>query len=154
MSHYVDDVRILKEAVGPDRLGVWFYDQLVADYMGTVRSVLRFLGLPEHPDEAAGVPRVNVSGTPRLLPLQRMIWAATRNERLRAAVKRGTSFRFREQVRRRSLRPSTVPSEARSELTERFTDDLHALAALVDGAVPQWLTVHRPPQSARDSGLA
>lgn len=143
MSHYARDVRTLQLALGTDRVGVFFYDDMVADYEGTVRAVLRFLGLPPHAEEALGVPRVNVSGVPRVPAVQRVIWWTTRNEVLRRSVKRMTSFHFRERIRRNTLRSSTVPAAARVELEPRFADDLSELAALVPGEQPQWLTAHR-----------
>ncbi len=140
MSRYADSLATLQRALGPDQVGVWFYDDLVADYEGTVSSVLRFLGVPHDPVEGQGVPRVNVSGTPRMPVVQRTIWWATRNEVLRSAVKRTTSFRFRERIRRSSLRPSEVPVEARRLLEGAFDDDLAALSSLVAGDVPPWLS--------------
>jgi hypothetical protein len=113
------------------------------DYEGTVSSVLRFLNVPAHPDEALGVPRVNVSGTPRLAIVQRFIWAATRNELLRTAIKRTTSFRFRERVRLKTLRSSTVDAAARSHLQGHFVEDLRDVYRLVDRPAPAWLAVHR-----------
>ncbi len=140
MSRYAESLATLQRALGPEQVGVWFYDDLVADYEGTVSSVLRFLGVPYDPVEGQGVPRVNVSGTPRMPVLQRTIWWATRNEVLRSAVKRTTSFRFRERIRRNSLRPSDVPVEAQRFLEGAFDDDLSALSSLVAGDLPPWLS--------------
>ncbi len=140
MSHYADDLATLREGLGSDQVGVWFHDELVADYTGTVSSVLRFLGLPPDPAEGVGVPRVNVSGTPRLAMVQRGIAAATRNETVRRSVKRTTSFRFRELIRRSTLKPSLVPVEVRRHFAGVFDADLAALSALVDGPVPGWLS--------------
>ena len=140
MSRYSADLATLQQALGPDQVGVWFHDDLTTDYAGTVSSVLRFLGLPPDPTEGVGVPRVNVSGTPRLAFVQRAIVAATRNEVLRRTVKRTTSFRLREMLRRSSLRPSSVPVEVQRHFEGRFDDDLAALAPLVKGDVPGWLS--------------
>jgi hypothetical protein len=139
MSYYADNVSTLQHELGRDQVGVWFYDDLVADYTATVSQVLRFLGLPPDPAEGSGVPRVNVSGTPRLAIVQRAIAAATRNELLRRTVKRTTSFRFRERIRTSSLRPSEVPFDVRRHFDGTFDADLVALAPLVHGNVPTWL---------------
>lgn len=152
MSHYSADVAALQQGLGREQVGVWFHDDLVADYAGTVSSVLRFLDLPADPGEGVGVPRVNVSGTPRLQLVQRTIVAATRNELLRRTVKRTTSFRFRERVRRSSLRPSSVPSQVRDHFDGVFAADLANLRSLVDGdgTVPGWLP-RVPPFSPEDA---
>jgi hypothetical protein len=139
MSHYAAGLAALQAGLGREQVGVWFHDDLDSDYGGTVSSVLRFLGLPLDPAEAVGVPRVNVSGTPRLAAVQRAIVAATRNEAVRKAVKQTTSFRFRERIRRSSLRPSTVPAEVREYLQGAFDADLAALSSLVTVTTPAWL---------------
>lgn len=139
LSHYAHGLTVLRAAVGPDRVGLWFYDDLQADYPGTVRSVQDFLGLPVNTKQDLDVPRVNVSGTPRLAAAQSVIQAATGNELVRRTVKSLTSFRFRERIRRSGLRASEISAEARADLAPRFTDDLAELATLIDGPVPGWL---------------
>jgi hypothetical protein len=143
MSMYADDLDAMVDAVGPDRISVWFYDDLERDYEGTVSEVLRFIGAPEQEGEATGVPRVNISGTPRARTLQRMIWAATRHEAIRGTVKRLTSYRMRESVRRLFLRRTDVPRAAVKELAPRFDADLARLNAVLDRLAieerPGWL---------------
>ncbi|MBA2639145.1 MAG: sulfotransferase [Nocardioidaceae bacterium] len=139
MSHYADAVATLQQGLGRDRVGVWFHDDLETDYAGTVSSVLRWLEVPPETQEAVGVPRVNVSGTPRLPAVQKAIAAATRNESLRRAIKGTTSFRFRERIRRSSLRRGGVPPDVRAHLADAFTGDLMRLSSLVSGDLPPWL---------------
>lgn len=138
MSRYATGLRVLQDAVGRGRVGVWFYDELEADYAGTVRSVQAFLNLSQDEDQKLDLPRVNVSGTPRLAPLQRAIQAATRNAVVRRTVKSLTSYRLRERIRRGGLRPSSVTSEQRAALAPRFVDDLTELATLIDRPLPAW----------------
>lgn len=140
MGQYTHGLNVLREAVGPDRVGVWFYDDLQTDYQATIRSVQQFLGLPEDIDQNLDVPRVNVSGTPRLAVLQRTIQASTRNEFVRSSVKSLTTFRFRERIRRSGLRPSEVSDQVRAELAPSFVDDLAELAKIIDGPTPDWVT--------------
>jgi len=149
MSRYAGNLATLQQALGRDRVGVWFHDHLTDDYAGTVSSVLRFLGLPPDPAEGAGVPRVNVSGTPRLAIVQRAIVAATRNDVIRRTVKGATSFRLRERIRRSSLRPSSVPPEVQRHFAGCFDDDLAALAPLLGATRPPWVT--QAPPSTQDS---
>ena len=139
MSLYAEPLATLQRGLGRDRVGVWFHDDLESDYQGTVSSVLRFLGLPVDPREGLGVPRVNVSGTARRPALQRAIVATTRNEWLRRTVKRTTTFRFRERIRRSNLRRSAAPVEVEEYLADAFDEDLVALSSLVSGSVPAWV---------------
>lgn len=147
MSRYADDLEVLREAVGPDNVGVWFYDDLERDYEATVSEVLRFLEVPFVEGEATGVPRVNVSGQPRVERLQKMIAWTTGNARLRSAVKRATSFRFRERIRVMMLERSPVPKAARQAIDGLFPDDLRRVSTMVGERVPWWLEKHRtlPP---------
>ncbi|MBA3369643.1 MAG: sulfotransferase [Geodermatophilaceae bacterium] len=141
MSRYAEGLQTLREGLGADRVGVWFYDDLDRDPDTTISSVLRFLDVPEHRDETSGIAHVNVSGTPRLAPLTRVIQWATTIEPLRQLVKKSTSFGFREFVRRHSLRPSAVPAAARARLEPLFADDLRQVADLLGDSVstPAWL---------------
>ncbi|MBA3338545.1 MAG: hypothetical protein H0T54_02115 [Geodermatophilaceae bacterium] len=139
MGHYTPGLTMLRETLGTQRVGVWFYDDLQVDYAGTVRSVQDFLGLPEDRDQDLDVPRVNVSGTPRSAVAQRVIQLATSNEFIRSRVKSLTSFGLRERIRRSGLRPSEVSADVRAELAPGFVEDLSALAKLLDGPTPDWL---------------
>jgi Sulfotransferase family len=141
MSFYADAVAALQKAVPSEQLGIWFYDDLDRDYEGTVRAVLRFLDVPPVEGEAEGVPRVNISGKPRFAPVQKALWWATRHEALRRGVKRMTTYRFRERIRRLTLRSGGVPPEAVERLRPMFADDLARLRDLLppDTELPAWL---------------
>ncbi|VXC52159.1 sulfotransferase family protein [Nocardioides sp. AX2bis] len=144
MSRYAEAVSAFLAAFPAEQVGIWFYDDLQADYEGTVGEVLRHIGAPPAPGEGAGVPRVNISGTPRSATAHRIIWAATRNEAVRRTVKRFTSYRVRELVRRAALRPDGVDPRTRGLLAPRFAADLDQLAGLLEGHVqrelPAWVT--------------
>jgi Sulfotransferase family len=140
MSRYADAVEAVQKAVPPERLGIWYYDDLDRDYEGTVRAVLRFLDVPPAEGEAEGVPRVNISGKPRFEPVQKALWWATRHDVLRRGVKRMTTYRFRERIRRLTLRKGGVPPEAMERLRPVFADDLARLRDLLPGDdQPAWL---------------
>lgn len=139
MSRYADALEAVRDAVPRGQLGVWFHEDLEADYVGTVSSILRFLGVPPSEGEASGVPRVNVSGRPRFPVVRQALGWATSHERVRSFVKSHTSFRFREHVRRVVLRSDPIPAEVRSTLQPLFDDDLRRLRPLLDGPVPGWL---------------
>lgn len=148
MGRYASSVSAFRSAFGREQVGVWYYDDLQSDYEKTVTEVLRFLAAPEAPGEAKGVPRVNISGTPRSKALHQVIWAATRNDVVRRSVKQLTSFRMREFVRRAILRSVGVDAATRAQLEPEFSDDLRALAEVVgdDRPQPSWLAAHRSPQ--------
>ena len=140
MGLYSDAIAAFQAAFPPEQLGIWFYEDLNRDYVGTVRQVLRFLQVPATADEAVGIPRVNISGAPRFLAVQRALKWATGHEWFRSLVKRSTSYWVRERVRRSLLnRSSGVPEEARAVLEPFFRDDVQRLRTLIHGDVPPWL---------------
>ena len=139
MSRYADSLEAVYATFPREQVGVWFYDDLQADYSGTVSSILRFLDVPPATGEATGVPRVNVSGQPRFPPIHAAIAWATGNERLRTLVKQRTSYRFRERVRRAVLQSDPMPAGARQALEPLFEKDLIRVRAVLDGQVPPWL---------------
>lgn len=139
MSCYADSLEAVYATFPREQVGVWFYDDLEADYSGTVSSILRFLDVPPAVGEATGVPRVNISGQPRFMPVHTAISWATGHERVRNFVKVRTSYRFRERVRRAVLQSDPMPAGARHALEPVFEGDLNRVRGLLDGRVPPWL---------------
>ncbi len=140
MSKYAAALAAFQDAFGRDRVGVWFYDDLQADYAGTLREVLRFIGTTEHPGETDRVPVVNVSGTPRSRVVHAVLTSARESAPVRRAVKRVTTFELREAVRRRLLARNELAAEVRRELEPVFAADLAALRGLVPvERHPAWL---------------
>jgi Sulfotransferase domain len=139
MSMYADAVCAVQSALPPEQIGIWFYEDFNRDAEGTVQEVLRFLELPPVEGEGVAIPRVNISGKPKFATVQQALWWATRNEWLRVAVKRSTSFRLRERVRRLMLERGGVPAEARAALQPLFAADVARLRTLLPGRVPEWL---------------
>jgi len=146
MSEYAPGVRALQQALGDGQVGIWFYDDMLADYRGLLERVLKFLDVPVDAQPNDEVPYVNVSGAAKSATIQRAIWWATRNEPLRRTVKSLTSYRLRERARRRLLRPDALPTEIRIRLKEVFADDMSDLAQLVSrNDRPEWLSTQDPP---------
>lgn len=139
MSRYADAVAAIRAAVPADQVGIWFYDDLNADYEGTLASVLEFIGAPPTDREGVEVPRVNISGQPRSRLLHAALTAATASPRVRSGVKQLTSYRFRERVRRLALARGGLDPDVVEQLGPRFADDLARLRELIPGRVPAWL---------------
>ena len=141
MSRYADSLAALQAAVPAHQLKICFYDDLNSDYAGMLQEVFDFLDVPVSGDAGAGadIPRVNISGQPKYKTAHAVIGAITANERLRSTLKRTTSYRFRERVRRAMLKSSGVPAAAREELAPLFEEDLSRVRALLDQPVPTWL---------------
>jgi PAS domain-containing protein len=148
MSQYADSVAAFQSALGGSRVGIWFYDDLTRDYVGTVKQVLRFIGVEPRAGEAVGVPVVNASGRPRSRLMQSSIQLATQNRFVRSSVKRATSLRMREWVRSRTLQHSDIADADRVALEPLFATDLRQLAALVPlERRPSWLRSPHTPDS-------
>jgi hypothetical protein len=132
MSLYHDRVKAFHNACGAANVGIWFYEDLTRDYAGTLRQVLRFIEVDESLAPADPVPFVNVSGTPRSRFAQTVVQRAAANAPLRRVTKRLTSFKVREAVRRRLVKPNEISAQAREALQPLFSEDL----ALLRGTVP------------------
>ncbi len=145
MSRYADALESLHQSFPAEQVGVWFYDDLQADYDGTLEAVRTFVGAPPLTGAAQPVPRVNVSGRPRSKVFHAGIAAATASPRVRASVKRMTSYRLRERVRRAMLARDGVPAVAVDALGPQFADDLTRVRPLVAGPVPGWLAAAEAP---------
>ena len=140
MGLYADSVEAFISAFGRDRVGVWFHDEMSADYPAMLREVLRFLGAGADERQSLDIPVVNVSGTPRSGLAQSVVHFATSNGVLRRTGKRLLSFERREQIRRGMLRPHAVDDRIRRQLEPLFTEDLEQLSALLaDRPQPHWL---------------
>ena len=149
MSRYAESVAAFQSAFGPDRVGIWFYDHMEADYMGLVDEVLRFIGVSAADHQGADVPVVNRSGIPRSRLVQSGIQAATRTEWVRRSVKRFTTFEMRERVRDRLLRRSGVSAADAAVLQPVFAEDLTRLARLIPtDRAPSWLSERSPQTDA------
>ena len=159
MSRYADSLAAFAGAFPSEQLGVWFYDDLNSRYAATVAEVLTHVGVPATAADVAQVPRVNVSGQPRSQVVSHLIKRATASPVARTAVKRATSYRFREAVRRRALRSDGLPAGAREQLGPLFADDLARLQTLLPTLLPpgrdlpDWVRTGAE-QSARDGGGA
>ena len=140
MSRYADSMQVLMGNLPREQLGVWFYDDLETDFAGTVRSILDFVGARQLAQEPSQIPRVNVSGQPRSQRLTAILARAAASDPVRSAVKRTTSFRFRELVRRRLLSSHAIPLHVREELAPLFGEDLARLRALLPMPGPSWFS--------------
>lgn len=140
MSLYDERVGSFHAAFGSANVGVWFYEDLTRDYARTLREVLQFIGVDESLAPQDPVPFVNVSGTPRSRLAQAAVQRATALAPLRLVAKRVTSFEAREAVRRRLLKPNTVPAETRAAMQPLFRDDIALLRGRIPlGRQPPWL---------------
>ncbi|GAA5141804.1 hypothetical protein GCM10023340_04130 [Nocardioides marinquilinus] len=135
MSRYAESVAALRRTLGPDQVGVWWYDDLVADQEGTTAAVQRFIGVRQLPVAGAGT-RVNASGRERSVTVAAALHRASRSSTLRTVVKRTVPFGARERVRNLNLRPAGAPAEVRLALGRRFHDDLDRLEAELGRPVP------------------
>lgn len=139
MGQYGEQLAPFLGAFGRDQVGVWFYEDLQADYIGTLSSILSFIGLPQAQVEPR--PPVNVSGKPRSKHLTKLVSAAARTPGVRGAMRTLTTFSFRERVRSLLLSRAQIDPEARALLAPAFADDAAVLRALLADRenLPGWL---------------
>ena len=136
MSRYAEDVERLREVMGADNVGIWWYDDMVAAGSGAIDDVHHFLGL----DPAAGsdeMTRVNASGRERSAAAAGMMHAASRSRALRTVVKAVVPFGLRERIRSLNLTPSDTPRPVRAALLPALGPDLDRLEQVIGREVPR-----------------
>jgi hypothetical protein len=132
---YVEQLRRYHEVFGREQVLVLIYDDFRADNEGTVRRVLRFLGVDEHvPIEAVEAnPTVRVRSM-RLDALVRRLYAGRPARGLRALlparVRRGVLGRLRRGIV--YGRPQEVDRELEMELRARFRGEVEALSEYLE----------------------
>jgi Sulfotransferase domain len=136
MGQYADQVAAFLDAFGPEQVRVLFYDDLVARPHWVAEQVYEFLGLPPAP--AADIPRVNVSGRPKYVRVQRAIVWAGQREVLRANLKRVVPFAARERIRGAVLTRDELDPATRLGMRDLFAADRDALASLLELPLPGW----------------
>jgi len=136
--HYVEQLERFRAAFGPEQMLVLIYDDFDADNEGTMRRLLRFLGVAESPrlETSTANPTVRVR-SPRLYGLVRSLYLG--EGRLAAGLKRAikaiTPRRLRQDgmtvLRRRVLygEPRQADLELTRELRRRFSGEVSALSA-------------------------
>jgi hypothetical protein len=136
MSRYADAVEQFVKVFPTGAVGVWWYDDLIADEERTLGEIHQFLGLGRQ----AGVlsaGRVNASGTPRRRWLYHGMQLASRSTSLRRAVKAVVPFEARERIRTSNLVAAGAPPDVRQRLRPLFDDDLARLAEVLGRPVPE-----------------
>jgi len=136
MSRYADDVQRLREQMGPDNVGIWWYDDVTDPGSGALEDIHAFLGLePATGDD--GMARVNASGQERSAAAAGMMHAASRSRALRTMVKSVVPFGVREKVRNLNLKQSATPRAVRAALLPVLGPDLDRLEQVTGREVPR-----------------
>jgi hypothetical protein len=122
---------------GRERVGIFLYDELVTDPVGTVAGIFDFLGVDPSFTTDLSI-RPNRTGVIRRTSV-RTVW--TRSARLRTAVRPYVPEHLRRAVGRPFLsdleRPSLDP-RLRSRLVEVFDDDVRKLERVLDRDLSHW----------------
>jgi hypothetical protein len=123
------------ETFGAGQVKVLIFEEFIRDVLGTVREVLRFLGIDADPSLSAGK-------VYNAFALPRGRWSAliARNRTLRKSARALFSERFRRTVREKLLlkripKPP-MPSESRKFLEELYLEDVLRLEAILGRPLP------------------
>ena len=135
MSRYAQPVAHLLQSLPSGSVGIWWYDDLMADEERTLARIQSFLGLPPVSGQlSAG--RVNASGTPRHGWMQTGMQVASCSPALRRLVKAVIPFEARERIRGANLAATGVSPDVHAALAPRFASDLDRLEAVLHRPVP------------------
>jgi hypothetical protein len=136
MSRYADDVQQLREVMGPENVGIWWYDDMVVPGSVAIEEIQRFIGL-EPVVGPEGLARVNASGKERSAAAAGMMHAASRSRVLRSTVKAVVPFGVRERIRGLNLSRSETPRALRSALLPALEPDLARLEQVIGRETPR-----------------
>jgi hypothetical protein len=146
MGFYARQLVPYLERIGPERIQILFYDELVADPVGLARRVFRHIGVDDAVEVSPDL--VNASGKTRSIALQRAIHWGAQRPKLRAAVRSTVPYRLRERVRRLNVRRDPMPSQAVDRLARMYEPELVQLRRLLECyygegglTLPSWLDV-------------
>ena len=128
---YVEQLRRYHDVFGRERVLVLIYDDFRRDNEGTVRQVLRFLGV----DDTVAVEAVEANPTVRVRSMQvdtavRRLYGGRFGRGLRAVVPAGVRRRALAGLRRKVVygRPAQVDRELELELRRRFRAEVEGLS--------------------------
>lgn len=130
---------------GPERMGVWLYEDLRDDPAGVTRSVFRFLGVDDEftsdtysKHNPAGVPNSRSTRTmARALGATATVFRRTLTPTSRLYP---IASRIRQRVQGRILaKPPPVDQQVHNELIENYTEDIVKLQELVGRDLSVWL---------------
>ena len=124
------------DAFGPDRIGVYLYEDLVAEPLGVLRDNFRFLGVDDAfvPDMSV---RYNTSGVPRNAAARALVRGASR---LAPVAKRFIPYDLRQRIKGRVfVDPPPLAPEVREGLIEGYRQDISKLEDLIGRDLSLWL---------------
>ena len=124
------------DAFGPERIGVYLYEDLVAEPLGVLRDNFRFLGVDEAfvPDTSV---RYNTSGVPRNAAARALVRGANR---LAPVAKRFIPYDLRQRIKGRVfVDPPPLAPEVREGLIEGYRQDISKLEDLIGRDLSLWL---------------
>jgi hypothetical protein len=134
MGRYARQLRPFIERLGPDQIRVLFYDDLCREPLEVARSIFSFLGVD--PDVKVMSDRVNVSGEPRSVAVQRVIGRLESAHRINSAIRVVVPYRLSQRLKRLNLDRQQVPREAAEVLSPVFRSEMSELADLLVSSYP------------------
>jgi hypothetical protein len=141
MGFYCDRVAELRDAFGAERVAVWLFDELSADPVGTIRSILRHVGASPSEPTLPDVRAHNAASVPRNRMLHRLFPNHARRRAILERVPRRALAPL-EWVWRANQRPGDdIPDAVASRLRVLYADDVARLAELLQRDLTGWLPV-------------
>ena len=141
MGLYAEQLERYYRAFGAEQLMIFKHEDLLADPVGVVQRICRFLAVDDSfvPDVSV---KYKVSGTPRSPALHRLLARPTLPRRmLRPLLPRTFRRRLLERLKQANMKPARpeIPSSARALLLQDYRDDIARTQQLVELDLTSWL---------------
>jgi hypothetical protein len=158
---YYEQLRRYHGVFGREKVGVWLYEDLRKDPVGTAQSIFGFLGVEDAfvPDTSA---KHNVSGVPRSRGARATI--KTMDAIASGFMKTFTTesriypllSKMRNRIQGRIVaKPPTLDPKIRTELIEAYREDVLKLQELIGRDLSAWMTEENPtPEGATTAGIS
>lgn len=145
---YYRQIEAYHRVFGPEKVGVWLYEDLKEDPQGVSRSLFRFLEVDDTfaPDTSSrhnvasvpknGIARAAIRGMNTAFPLAKKVIPSGS-----VRVRDSWDYKVRQIVNRRLLTrdPQPLDPELRAELIEDYRDDISRLQELIGRDLSVWL---------------
>jgi hypothetical protein len=133
---YFEQVKRFLDVFPGEHVKILFFDDYRANWPQAIADVLRFLGIPEHPRDAADHEKLNSARRTARLP---SIASSLRGSAI-GRIARKLPFELKRTIWTFASRaPEPLTVEVRRELAGYFQDDVYKLSSLVQRDLTHWV---------------
>ena len=148
MGFYSDRVAELRRAFGTERVGVWLFDDLSADPVATVRSILEHVGASPSEPTLPSARVHNAASVPRSRVLHSLFPNHAQRRAILERVPRGALRPVEWLWRANQRQGDAIPADVEARLRALYSDDVTRLQEMLQRDLSGWLPAAQRVRSA------